>query len=277
MFGRLSNLGPSDPFNLCHFVPFNGNLLKVQGQGQAIPPGRLASSGGVQADYRNASVDKVPGQVLADGTFYFVYAYMKSGVMTIDFSQTPHEPDANGQEAKVGDHSCALIGCCRIKHVNGVPTTYGGARGQTISSWFGRFDARLETAVLGSNISGSTPQPLPDHAILQNGQPYGNFLEWVQWFDQAPRIYLIASAGNTRAGNTVHVGIGLNTQSAVSGFAQQGLALVAGGYTIPFSPEAPPLDFTGYVYARAMVYETPNGGAGAVDITGRMYADGVMV
>lgn len=272
--GRLSNLGPSDPFSQCHYVPYNGNLIVIDNRVRVIPDGQLAISGGVQATYTNCSIDKVTGSSLAADTFYYVYVYMNGPTMTMDFSTLPSVLDPrNGTEVKYGDTSCAMIG---IMRTNSAITTYGGSRGQTITSFFNRFRATLETAISGSTANNSATA-LPSGGTLPNGQPNNNWLEWTQFYDESPRVRAFANMSNTVSGNRVSLGIGLNSTVAISGMTATAQVPSTLAPSVNVSVQAPPTDFTGYCYAQVLAYETEDVGAGTLTADGRLYADGVMV
>lgn len=270
--GRLSNLGPSDPFGQCHFIPHNGNLILINDVPEVIPDGVIAVSGGVIASYTNCSIDKVVGQSLAANTFYFVYVYMLNGVMTLDFSTTAYIPDTRNQ-VKATDPTCTLVG---ILQTNSAIKTYGGARGQTISSYFNQFRTSLATAVAGST-GNNAATALPDGGILDNGEPQNNFLEWVQWGDQTPKVRAFANLGNSVAGNRVTLGIGISTKTAISGVGATAQVPSNLFPSLSLYVQAPPSDQTGYVYAQAMAYETEDAGPGLLTASGFLFADNIMV
>lgn len=94
------------------YVPYNGSFIRVNGADYPIPPG------GVNAIRSNATINGVAGQTLADNTTYYVYLFVQSGALSMDFSQTGHatdtSPDNVGIEIKSGDPSRSLIGVVRL-------------------------------------------------------------------------------------------------------------------------------------------------------------------
>lgn len=279
--GRLSNLidaggplGAADPFIKCHLIPYNGNQILINGRVEIIPDGALAASGGIIASYASCYVNKVAAQTLADNTFYFIYVFMLNGVPTITFSTTGYLQNgvAYGNAVKSDDPTCTLIGICRIHYVGGVPTTYGGARGQTVSSYFNQFRATLETNVAGP-VTSVTAVQLPDTSTLSNGQPNYNFLEWVQFYDCAPRTKLCANVGVSSSGATAALGIGTNSKTVISGFTAKCVVPSVADNTCHLTVLSDPTDATGYYYAQVLGYSS----AGTLQADGRLLADGVMV
>jgi hypothetical protein len=273
--GRLSNLvtatGPipgSDPFDSCHFLPHDGNLIIINDKYEIIPPGQIAVSGGVIAKYSDCSVDKVLHQALTNNTFYFVYVYMLNGVMTIDFSTTAYTPDTYNQ-TKSGDASCTHIGICQIHSVSGTLCTRGGARAQTIASYHNAFRVTIETQVLGPTVATSATQ-LPDGDTLPTGEPTSNYLEWVQYGDTAPRITAFATAGNSGSGNVVNLGIGLNSKSVISGHTSKAVVPSTANESVSLVARASATDNTAYYYAQAIGFTN----AGTMQILGLMHVDG---
>ncbi|ABQ38483.1 hypothetical protein [Bradyrhizobium sp. BTAi1] len=91
------------------YLPFKGDLLKVNGSVYRIPASGIAglSNSGVY-------VNGVAGQALAGSTLYYVYAFVNNGVLTAEFSTTGHATSATsgnvGTEIKNGDDTRSLIG-----------------------------------------------------------------------------------------------------------------------------------------------------------------------
>ncbi len=284
--GRLSNLLTAtspipmqDPFDSCHFIPYNGNLVMISGKAYVIPDGALAASGGIIARYSDCYVDRVPNQTLADGTFYYIYLCVINRVVVMNFSTTYYLQNGAlyGNAVKFDDPDSTLIGICRIKYVAGIPTTFGGARGQTISGYFNQFRATLEGSVVAAGITDNTPVAFPGGAALPNSQPTDNFCEWVQWYDNAPRITAFFNASNSRASNFVNVGIGLNSTTVISGHTAIAQAQTTAANSLNMTARAAPSDATGYFYAQMIGYETENGGAGSISAAGRFHVDGVVL
>lgn len=166
-----------------------------------------------------------------------------------------------------------------ITIANSALTTFGGARGQTITSYYHRFHQRLQTAISASTtatantFSGSR---LDDGLTnLSNGERQNNFLEWVQWFDEAPTVRAYANMGNNTAGIAINLATSitdaLGTTDAVNGFQATMLATSTIATSVQLSTENDAHDATGY-------YRTWTLGWGASTTTtlaGILYADGV--
>ena len=102
-----ANLGVPQTYGQCKLVlsgsnlvlkPFNGNLLTIAGTPQTVP---------------DTGVSLAPTG-LAAGNVYYIYAYMNSGVMTLEASVTGHVTSTtagnNGTEIKSGDNTRTLVG-----------------------------------------------------------------------------------------------------------------------------------------------------------------------
>jgi len=83
-------------------IPYNGNLLSINGAPQAIP---------------NSGVSLAPTGLTANTTYY-IYAYMSSGTMTLEASTTGYGVSVtNGNDGcpiKTGDDTRTLVGLTRI-------------------------------------------------------------------------------------------------------------------------------------------------------------------
>ena len=78
-------------------MPYNGNKLVINGTAQTIPA---------------AGVSLAPPAT--SGTTYYIYAYMNSGTMTLEYSTTTHDTDSTtGVEIKSGDATRTLVGMAR--------------------------------------------------------------------------------------------------------------------------------------------------------------------
>lgn len=279
--GRLSNLitgtGPNpgaDPFDSCHFIPYNGNSILVGGILETIPDGQLAASGGIIARYTNCYVNRTPGQTLADNTFYFIYVAKVSGVLVLNFSTTGYLQNGPtwGNATKSNDESSTLVGICNIKYVGGIPTTFGGAHGQTIAGYFNRFRTSLFSQLTGGAVTSTTLVALPNGATVF-GMPASNYMEWVQWYDDAPTLYYNADSGNpTSVGALLTLDMGVN--STTVGFSpSHARAVTADQQCIPIPGRGVQVDATGHYYAQ-MLYKTS---AGAAYFEGLCWADGIML
>lgn len=89
-------------------VAERGALLKINGVGVAIP------GAGVSAANTGVFVNGVSGQNLAINTLYYVYAFLNSGVLTLDFSTTAYVTSTTagniGTPIKSGDDTRTHVG-----------------------------------------------------------------------------------------------------------------------------------------------------------------------
>lgn len=125
-------------------MPYQGNQLTINGTNYDIPQAgvALANTG------------------LVATTLYFVYAFMSSGVMTLEASATGHSTDATainyGVEIKTGDSSRTLIGM--VYTGAGTPGifTSPSSLNQTLLNWFNQRTLTLAgSAVIASTASTS--------------------------------------------------------------------------------------------------------------------------
>lgn len=163
--------------------PYNGNNLIINGVPQAIPSAGVTIS--------NAS--------LAASTVYYVYAYMNSGVMTLELSTTTYAVGTTGIVQKNGDATRTLVGMIR--------TTSGSQFADSTSqifclNWFNRRSKR------------GVVQTLSDQAFTNNSMAEVSasmrieFLVWNNSVDAVPSNdagLIIANgtlANNTSGGQT---------------------------------------------------------------------------
>lgn len=128
------------------FAPYKGNRIKINGKIYAIP-----TAGIVGLTNTNTYVNGVSGQSLANGTVYYVYAFISGGVITADFSTTAYaiSPTVGneGVVIKTNDDTRTLIGMIRTTTGNNLFYDTGGDNG--VRSWFNRRMARI--AIQGQN------------------------------------------------------------------------------------------------------------------------------
>lgn len=117
--------------------PYKGNKIIINNATHLIPSGgvTLTNSG------------------MSSSTLYYIYAYMNSGTMTLEYSTTGYTIDtATGIPYKTGDTTRALVG--------GVYTTAGSQFSDTsayrgVSSWFNRLK-KYNRVLLTSDYSSSS-------------------------------------------------------------------------------------------------------------------------
>lgn len=119
--------------------PYGGQNLTINGASQQIPAAgiTLANSG------------------LAASTLYYIYAYMNSGVMTLEASTTGHSAGTNGVEIKTGDPTRTLVGMVRT---NASSQFVNSSNARLVSSYFNRRNVSGTVSVAGvSTFSNTTP------------------------------------------------------------------------------------------------------------------------
>ena len=160
-------------------------------------------------------------------------------------------------------------------------TTYGGARGQTISSYYNRFVGRLETGIsVGAGTVNDSDSICDDGlTCLSNGERQYNFLEWVQWYDQAPLVKAYACIGNGGVGDYVYFAVstsdGAGDGTDISGMTAQAIIPAADDGSVCLTTENDPHDSTGYYRAWAKCWGTT--GTTTTIATGYMFANGITV
>jgi hypothetical protein len=201
----------NSPFTHVHYFPKNGNQFRIEGRLETIPTGTGVISGGVTAAYNHASIDEVPGQTLAPNTTYFVYLYMQSGAMTMDFSRTGHKEDPSyGNEVHATDSTRSLIG---MVHTNSESKINGSSTAQMTLSWCNRGHLGVIQQLDGDQ-TGSSVLVVPNSA---------HKIEWLQWginnsFLQganSPNIWAVATVGSTKPGG--HIEIDLAVDGVICG------------------------------------------------------------
>ena len=143
--GRLTYVSPT----AINFVPYNGDLIKINGVLYRIPAfgiGGLGNTGII--------IDGAPGSSLAANTTYLVYAFISGGVVTAEFSTTGHATSATdgnvGTEIKNGDNTRSLIGIVRT---NASAQFENSLRNRFVRSWFNPPRERFWAALPGLRYS----------------------------------------------------------------------------------------------------------------------------
>lgn len=143
--GRLTVLSTT----ALRYLPFSGNLIKINGQFYQIPLLGIAGLANT-----SVFVNGVANTNLSASTLYYVYAFINGGIITADFSTTIYAnsaaPNNIGTVIKTGDDTRSLIG-----------TTFTNASSQFIdgqtASWFNRrLKFSVTTISSNSTISSTT-------------------------------------------------------------------------------------------------------------------------
>lgn len=155
-------------------TPFNGNTIVINGQVVTIP------SAGV----------KLSNSGVSNSTLYYIYAYLNSGVLTLERSATGHSTDTTtGVEIKTGDATRTLVGMAR--------TDIGGAWSDTaayrcVLSYFNRLGK------VGSVAFGS-PQTTTSTSYVSLGSIV---TEWLTWADEPVKFSVNGGVNNSGANGT---------------------------------------------------------------------------
>jgi hypothetical protein len=122
----------------CQLIPFKGDALRIQGIVYSIPAAGITIS----------------NTGLTQNLLYYCYAYMASGVMTLELSTTTHVTDTTpgnvGTEIKSGDNSRSLVGM--VYTGAGTPGVFFfNSQNKGVRSWFNRQALAVNSASLGAN------------------------------------------------------------------------------------------------------------------------------
>jgi len=181
-------------------IPYNGQNLIINGVPQQIP------SAGVSL--ANTS--------LAASTFYYVYAEMLAGVMTLLGSTTGHVTGANGVEVMIGDATKTLVGSVLTNSSSQFSTSnnfYG------VISWFNRQSISLQpVTAVNASFSSATPDEINT----------GNRITFISWLGESVLCTVCGYISNTASQAACVVGIGFNSTSVITGQLAQGNVPFAG-------------------------------------------------
>jgi hypothetical protein len=231
--GATGPAGPATAFNcgrlvfssntLIQFIPYNGDLIKINGTIYNIP------AGGINGANTGTFVNQVAGQNLAANTLYYVYAFNNAGTLALNFSGTGHT--WSGTAGNVGVEIMNAGGGNAYTLVGMVWTTSGGGFSDSgqfrgVASWFNRMNRYVGVSYgnqSATNINGVWG------SISGGNQPI-----ILNWADEAINIGLNGQIGNNVAGQTG--GVAISYDSTTSNIIQaQYCYLTApnyGNYTI---------------------------------------------
>jgi hypothetical protein len=152
---------------VCTLMPQNGVGLIINGSTQAIPSAgiTLSSTG------------------LAATTLYYVYAFMNSGVMTLEASTTTHVAASNGVQIKSGDATRTLVGMVYCFTAATFPTT---ANQIGALSFFNR---KRRQSVFQQTTGGGVASWTS--AAFTDVYPTAN-ISFLTWADEAPLFVSMA-------------------------------------------------------------------------------------
>lgn len=145
--------------------PHNGNLVFINGVGEQVPSaGVTVTNGGLSAN-----------------TNYYVYVYMATGVMTLEFSATVPVADTTyGHRIKTGDATRSYVGNVRTDGSSQFPAATVGVA-TNVRSWFNpiyyfRADYHLFNHAVGSALATPSGVAWPFNALTASTMPEVPFL-----------------------------------------------------------------------------------------------------
>ena len=205
-FNAAVNVGTSvPPFGNCYLsvnagtiylLPYNGNLLTINGASYVIP------SAGVTLSSSGAAIS----------TWYYIYAYMSGSTMTLEYSATTYTTNTTtGVVEKSGDASRTLVGAV---YTSGTGTFVDTSGQRQLISWFNR-KAKQGWTEFSVNRAGGGGGSL---VFSEVNSEIRNF--FISWPDEIVKVsHYVAVTHNNAEGN-VYSGIAYDA----------GLTMVAAGH-----------------------------------------------
>lgn len=202
-------------------APFGGNNLTINGAVQQI------AAAGLTAGNTGVFVNGVGAQSLSVSSAYYVYAFMNSGVMTLDFWDIAH----SSTPAHVPDTTTGNVGV-EVRNAGGTPdstrtliaqiATDGSAHfvdsavSRTCINWFNRRD-RMITGGLGSSTTKNS-QTLSNLGT-------GSDVQFLCWGDEVTYIKTTSGMANNTNNNSASIQTAIDGATTGASFNS---ALVAG-------------------------------------------------
>lgn len=213
--------------------PCDGNLLTIDGIAYEIPDAGVT----------------LGGSVAADG-FYYIYAYMSAGVMTLEASTTARAASTKagnkGMQIKSGDDSRTLVGAA-YNQTDAWTDTFNS---RLVLSWFNRRDI-TGRAWLTTNrtVAAFGPQEIHTEARVY----------FICWADEAVHAHANGTASNSNAFQTTDMCIGIDGVSVIGGISKQANTTAASVNSLAATTQAP----AGQLTEAALHYLVLAGGATA--------------
>jgi hypothetical protein len=207
-------------------VPYNGDLIKINGVVYQIPSSGIAGL----SNTASCVVNGVAAQALAANTLYYVYAFNNAGTITADFSTTSHATDSTagniGIEVKNGDGTRTLVG---MVFTNGSGQLDDNPTKRNVVSWFNRIRRQGRNAFSANRTTTSTSFVELNSEIR---------IEFVIWSDELAIVSINGPLVSSTGSNYVVTSVGFDGTTpedlAVSWFAS-GAADFPCGFTFPKS------------------------------------------
>lgn len=173
--------------------PHNGQNLIINGVPQQIPAAGVSIS----------------NSGLAANTFYLVYAFMNSGVMTLEAVTTGHVTASNGIEIKSGDATRTLVGAILTSPTATFSTTNNL---YSVITWFNRRNISLQPVASLATITTNVAQELNTNARCT----------FATWGDECVIVTATCYVSNNTSSSAEVFGIGVDAANVYSGLAANG-------------------------------------------------------
>lgn len=172
-------LGIIDPTHI-GLARYNGRNLVINGVPCKIP----------------ASAPQLSSASTSANTFYYIYAFMSSGVMALEASTTTHAPHTDGVEIKSGDPTRTLVGALYTNAANQFvrSQSYIG-----LINWFNRVSLGLAQAATTSTFSSASMAE-----ITQTDR-----ISFINWQDESVKV-AVSGTMNLGAAATVQYNVYVN-------------------------------------------------------------------
>jgi len=215
--GRLVVPGAS-PSTTVQFVPYKGDLIKINGVLYNIP------AAGVSATGTNLYLEGVAGSSLVGSTVYAVYIFNNAGTLTLDFSATTTHvtsstPGNVGVEIKTGDDTRSFIGL--VYTAASAPFFYDQIQYRYTRSWFNRVGCAY--SFYGAVNIGANANKAAFIVVLFKGESLVSVGTWYGTGSVADNLFLRMYDGISGS----FAGTGVTTFNTTSAYV--GMSVTASG------------------------------------------------
>jgi hypothetical protein len=207
---------------VCTLVPFQGNLLNINGMNYIIP---------------SAGVTLASGTLTAS-TVYNVYAYMVGATMTLEASTTGHSTSAtNGMEIKTGDVTRSLVGKVSVSASKTFTWT---VQNRLVLSWFNQRPTLLSGGFGAARNWGTSSWAELDGLAR---------LTYLAWAGTAINFNITGAAQQNTAGAINGIGAAFNSGTVVGQANTQTQAAASAYYSAALSQTFESIEGTNFVTA----------------------------
>lgn len=173
-------------------TPYNGNTIIINGQVVTIPSAGVTLS--------NSGV--------SNSTLYYIYAYLSSGVLTLERSTTGHSTDtATGVEIKTGDATRTLVGMARTSSIG---DWRDSATLRFVLSYFNRREIVASSFFTATRTTTNTNYAEVNSEIQ---------LFWLTWADEPVKLFFTGTVTNSGTNATL-TSIGVDGTTPENIYAQ---------------------------------------------------------